>query len=130
MAVDANILIFERMKEELRNGRSLIPSIEAGFDRAWTSIRDSNVVDADHLRDPVLDGRPFGSSLIKGFALTLAIGVVVSMFSAITVTRTFLRLAMATPLARKLWLWTDDKPDADADVTRCGRAGAAEVADA
>jgi preprotein translocase subunit SecD len=114
MAVDANILIFERMKEELRNGRSLIPSINAGFDRAWSSIRDSNVATLITCGILYWMGSQFASSLIKGFALTLAIGVIVSMFSAITVTRTLLRLTMATPLARSLWLWTDDKPDLDA----------------
>jgi preprotein translocase subunit SecD len=128
MAVDANILIFERMKEELRNGRSLIPSIEAGFDRAWSSIRDSNVASLIICAILYWMGSAFASSLIKGFALTLAIGVVISMFSAITVTRTFLRLAMNTPLARRLWLWTDDKPDI-APMSTLGVTGA-EAADA
>jgi preprotein translocase subunit SecD len=128
MAVDANILIFERMKEELRNGRSLIPSIEAGFDRAWSSIRDSNVASLIICAILYWMGSAFASSLIKGFALTLAIGVVISMFSAITVTRTFLRLAMNTPLARRLWLWTDDKPDIE-PMSTLGMPGA-EVADA
>ena len=129
MAVDANILIFERMKEELRNGRSLIPSVEAGFHRAWSSIRDSNVATLITCAILYWMGTQFASSLIKGFALTLAIGVVVSMFSAITVTRTFLRIAMATPLARRLWLWTDDRPDGGEPVSTLGVAGA-EVADA
>jgi preprotein translocase subunit SecD len=113
MAVDANILIFERTKEELRNGRSLIPAVEAGFDRAWSSIRDSNISTLITCAILYWMGNQFASSLIKGFALTLAIGVIVSLFSAITVTRTFLRIAIATPLARPLWLWTDDKPDID-----------------
>jgi preprotein translocase subunit SecD len=113
MAVDANILIFERSKEELRNGRSLIPAVEAGFDRAWSSIRDSNISTLITCGILYWMGNQFASSLIKGFALTLAIGVFVSLFSAITVTRTLLRLAMGTPLARPLWLWTDDKPDID-----------------
>ncbi len=129
MAVDANILIFERMKEELRNGRSLIPSVEAGFHRAWSSIRDSNVATLITCAILYWMGTQFASSLIKGFALTLAIGVVVSMFSAITVTRTFLRIAMSTPLARRLWLWTDDRPDGGEPVSTLGVAGA-EVADA
>ncbi len=108
MAVDANILIFERMKEELRIGRALPQAIEAGFDRAWTSIRDSNV--STIITSAILFwfGNQFGAALIKGFALTLAIGVVISMVSAITVTRTFLRVALRTPLARRLWLFTDD----------------------
>jgi len=108
MAVDANILIFERMREELRNGRSLIPAVEAGFDRAWTSIRDSNVATLITCAILYWMGNALASTLIKGFALTLAIGVVVSMFSAITVTRTLLRVTMGTPLARIYWLWTDD----------------------
>ncbi len=108
MAVDANILIFERMKEELRIGRALPQAVEAGFSRAWTSIRDSNV--STIITSAILYwfGNQFGASLIKGFALTLAIGVIISMFSAITVTRTFLRVALRTPLGHRLWLFTDD----------------------
>lgn len=88
MAVDANILIFERMKEELRDGKSIHTAIELGFSRAWTSIRDSNV--STLITSFVLYS--FGTGIVKGFALVLAIGVLVSMFSAIVVTRTFLRL--------------------------------------
>jgi preprotein translocase subunit SecD len=90
MAVDANILIFERMKEELRQGRPLPVAIEAGFSRAWTSIRDSNL--STLLTCIVLYwfGSNFGASMVKGFAITLFIGVCVSMFTAITMTRTFL----------------------------------------
>jgi preprotein translocase subunit SecD len=127
MAVDANILIFERTKEELRNGRSLIPSVEAGFDRAWSSIRDSNISTLITTAILYWMGNQFASSLIKGFALTLAIGVIISMFSAITVTRTLLRLAIATPLARPLWLWTDDKPDIDTPMSTRGVPGAEAV---
>ncbi len=123
MAVDANILIFERSKEELRNGRSLLPAVEAGFSRAWSSIRDSNTSTLITCGILYWMGNAFGSSLIKGFALTLAIGVIISLFSAITVTRTFLRLAMGTPLARPLWLWTDDKPEADTPISTRGVAG-------
>lgn len=117
IAVDANILVFERTKEELRNGRSLIPAVEAGFTRAWSSIRDSNISTLITCAILYWMGNAFGSSLIKGFALTLAIGVLVSLFSAITVTRIFLRMAIATPLARPLWLWTDDKPDAETPMS-------------
>ncbi len=117
IAVDANILIFERTKEELRNGRSLIPAVETGFHRAWPSIRDSNISTIITCAILYWMGNQFASSIIKGFALTLAIGVLVSLFSAITVTRTFLRLAIATPLARPLWLWTDDTPDADTPMS-------------
>jgi preprotein translocase subunit SecD len=123
IAVDANILVFERTKEELRNGRSLIPAVEAGFDRAWSSIRDSNISTLITCTILYWMGNQFGSSLIKGFALTLAIGVMISLFSAITVTRTFLRLAIATPLARPLWLWTDDKPDAETPMSTRPVAG-------
>jgi len=87
MAVDANILIFERTKEELREGRSIFNSLETGFDRAFSSIFDSNMTTL--ISSAVLFY--FGTGLIKGFALTLGIGVVISMFTAITVTRTFLR---------------------------------------
>lgn len=88
MAVDANILIFERMKEEKRAGRSWHESLELGFTRAWTSIRDSNI--SSLITCFVL--YQFGTGSVKGFALTLAIGVLISMFSAIVVTRTFLRV--------------------------------------
>ncbi|MEK9180774.1 MAG: protein translocase subunit SecD [Patescibacteria group bacterium] len=88
MAIDANILIFERTKEELRRGKDVIPAIEDGFNRAWTSIRDSNV---SSLITTLVLGY-FGSSIIRGFAITLGLGILVSMFSAITVTRTFLRI--------------------------------------
>jgi preprotein translocase subunit SecD len=108
MAVDANILIFERMKEELRLGRSLVASIEAGFSRAWSSIRDSNVSTLITCAILYWFGDQFGASLVKGFAFTLAIGVLVSMFSAILVTRTFLRLTIGTPLARHLGWWVVD----------------------
>lgn len=88
MAVDANILIFERMKEEKRLGRRREVAVELGFSRAWTSIKDSNV--STLITSLIL--YQFGSGMIRGFALVLAIGVLVSMFSAIVVTRTFLRL--------------------------------------
>jgi preprotein translocase subunit SecD len=108
MAVDANILIFERTKEELRAGRSLVAAIEAGFTRAWSSIRDSNVSTLITCAILYYFGDQFGASLVKGFAFTLAIGVLVSMFSAIMVTRTFLRLTIGTPLARHLGWWVAD----------------------
>ena len=86
MAVDANILIFERIKEELSAGRTLEDAIREGFWRAWESIRDSNL--STIITAVILFW--FGTSLIRGFALTLAIGVLASMFTAITVTRTIL----------------------------------------
>lgn len=88
MAVDANILIFERMKEERRWGRDKKRALELGFSRAWSSIRDSNI--STLITAFILYN--FGSSIVKGFATTLAIGVLVSMFTAVVVTRTFLRL--------------------------------------
>jgi preprotein translocase subunit SecD len=91
MAVDANILIFERMKEELRWGRSLAAAINAGFDRAWTSIRDSNLSTIITCIILYWFGSNFGASVVKGFAITLFIGVAISMFTAVTVTRTFIR---------------------------------------
>ncbi|HET6615186.1 MAG TPA: hypothetical protein VFH62_04795, partial [Dehalococcoidia bacterium] len=72
----------------------------------------------------------FASSLIKGFALTLAIGVIISLFSAITITRSFMRLATATPLRRWLWLWTDDKPEPMTGARTAPALPATEVADA
>ncbi|MHB1132275.1 MAG: protein translocase subunit SecD [Chloroflexota bacterium] len=91
MAVDANILIFERTKEELRTGKTVGAAIEAGFNRAWTSIRDSNVSTLITCAILFWFGLNFGASVIRGFAFTLAIGVFVSMFTAILVTRTVLR---------------------------------------
>ena len=88
MAVDANILIFERMKEEIRWGQDRINAIQIGFDRAFPSIRDSNI--SSLITCGILYW--FGSGVIRGFAVTLAIGIFMSLFSAITVTKTFLRL--------------------------------------
>ncbi len=107
MAVDANILIFERTKEELRVGKSLPLAIEAGFNRAWNSILDSNV--SSLITAFILYW--FGSSVIRGFALVLIIGVLVSMFTAITVTRTVLRFVVGRQGARKAWLYgvTDEE---------------------
>ena len=101
MAVDANILIFERTKEELRSGKSLAQAIEAGFSRAWNSILDSNV--SSLITATIL--YLFGSSVIQGFALVLILGVLASMFTAITVTRSVLRLIVAREWARKAWLY-------------------------
>jgi preprotein translocase subunit SecD len=107
MAVDANILIFERMKEELRAGRSLGAAIEFGFNRAWTSIRDSNISTILTCAILFYFGSTFGASMVKGFALTLIIGVTTSMFTAVTVTRTFIRFvfdAFGDSLRDKRWL--------------------------
>src|SRR5436190_5566941 len=95
MAVDANILIFERMKEELRSGKTIAAAIRAGEDRAWPSIRDSNTSTLITCAVLYFFGQQFGATIIMGFALVLAIGVVVSLFSAIFVTRTFLELLLS-----------------------------------
>ena len=92
MAVDANILIFERTKEELKAGRTLFTAINSGFDRAFTSIFDSNMTTI--ITCIIL--YCCGTSIVKGFALTLAIGVIVSMFSAITITKNFMHLVFGT----------------------------------
>ncbi len=103
MAVDANILIFERMKEELRGGRTLMLAIEAGFQRAWPSIRDSNISTLITCAILLWFGASFGASIVAGFALTLAIGVLISLFTAVTVTRTFLRLTMDMSVTENHW---------------------------
>ena len=104
MAVDANILIFERMKEELRGGRTLGAAAEAGFDRAWTAIRDSNIT--TFIACAVLiwlgTSATFHASMVSGFAITLFIGVALSMFTAIVITRTFLRLIVSSRLVTRL----------------------------
>ena len=94
VAVDANVLIFERMKEELRGGQGLRQAIDLGFSRAWPSIRDSNLSTLITCAILFWFGNTFGASIVKGFSLTLALGVLVSLFTAITVTRTFLHLVL------------------------------------
>ena len=107
MAVDANILIFERMKEELRAGRTLQAAVNAGFDRAWTSIWDSQASTLIICAILYIFGSNFGASIVKGFAITLAIGTVINLFTAITVTRTFMSVALGAGqkgLEEKKWL--------------------------
>jgi len=107
MAVDANILIFERMKEELRRGRSLVLAIEAGFDRAWTSIRDSQLSTLIICAILFFFGSNYGASIVKGFAITLAIGTAINVFTAVFATRIFLRQVAASAgewLAGRKWL--------------------------
>ncbi|QBD78909.1 protein translocase subunit SecD [Ktedonosporobacter rubrisoli] len=96
MAVDANVLIFERVKEELREGRLLASAIDIGWKRAWPSIRDSNFSTMITCAVLYFFGSNFGATIIVGFATTLFLGVVVSMFTAIIVTRTFLNLLVPT----------------------------------
>jgi preprotein translocase subunit SecD len=101
MAVDANILIFERLKEEIRAGKDINKAIDDGFARAWLSIRDSNV--SSLITTLIL--YMFGTPSIKGFAVTLAIGIIISMFTAITITRTFLKLFVTGKVMSHPWLF-------------------------
>ena len=100
MAVDANILIFERLREELRTGRSVRNAARSGFNRAWPAIRDGNISTLISCAVLFWFGSSFGASVVKGFALTLAIGVVLSMLTAVLITRTLMRslLSLATGL--------------------------------
>jgi preprotein translocase subunit SecD len=98
MAVDANVLIFERMKEELRMGRSLQAALQIGFSRAWPSIRDSNITTFITSAVLLWFGHQFGETQIIGFALTLFIGVSTSMFSAVTISRVLMSTMIFTPL--------------------------------
>ncbi|OGI28547.1 MAG: protein-export membrane protein SecD [Candidatus Moranbacteria bacterium RIFOXYA12_FULL_44_15] len=100
MAVDANILIFERTKEEIRNGRHAMAAIDEGFKRAWTSIRDSNV--SSIITALILT--EMGTGFVKGFAVTLILGVLVSMFTAVVITRTILRFVAGEWINEKLWM--------------------------
>ncbi|MGB3613555.1 MAG: protein translocase subunit SecD [Elainellaceae cyanobacterium] len=110
MAVDANVLIFERTREELRAGRTLYRSVESGFYRAFSSILDSNVTTL------IVCGALFwlGTGLVKGFALTLAIGVLISMFTALTCSRTLLLLVLTIPSLRKPELFCPNLPPSPA----------------
>ena len=113
MAVDANILIFERMKEELRAGRTLLSAVNIGFNRAWTAIRDSNVSTLITCAILFWFADALDATVVQSFAATLAIGVAISMFSAITVSRTFLRLLAETALGKRLGLFV---PSGGADL--------------
>jgi preprotein translocase subunit SecD len=110
MAVDANVLIFSRLKEELRAGHKIHRAIEAGFDHAWPSIRDSNVATMITCVILYWFGQFTGATIITGFALTLFVGVAVSMFTAIFVSRTLLRVILDSNLIPSLW-WLGIDPD-------------------
>lgn len=101
MAVDANVLIFSRMREELKQGKNFLASIEDGFNRAWPAIRDGNFTTI--LVGLILFG--FGTSFVKGFALTLVIGNLIGMFTAIFITNNFLKCFINTRLEKVKWLW-------------------------
>tara|TARA_Y100000590_G_scaffold464218_1_gene633131 strand:+ start:21 stop:1826 length:1806 start_codon:yes stop_codon:yes gene_type:complete len=105
MAVDANILIFERMKDEIRSGRTMLSSVNIGFNRAWPAIRDGNVSTLITCAILYWFSDQLGATIVQGFAITLAIGVMISMFTAITISRTFMRVIALTPLSRKIRLF-------------------------
>ena len=94
MAVDANVLIFERLKEEMRSGRNLRQAIDLGWSRAWPSIRDANISTLITCLILFVFGQAFGASMVKGFSITLSLGVFVSLFTAINVTRAFLHAVL------------------------------------
>ena len=110
MAVDANVLIFERLKEELRSGRTLGVAGETGFNRAWPAIRDSNITTIIACVILYWVGSALAEPRMMGFALTLGVGVALSMLSAIIVTRTFIRLLVGTNVAENLPLFGVAKP--------------------
>lgn len=106
-AVDGNILIFERIKEEIRAGKKLMEAVEAGFDRAWASIRDSNLSTIIICGILYLFGQTPGASLVAGFAVTLALGLIINLFTAVLVTRTFLFIIvkwLEKPIEQRKWL--------------------------
>jgi preprotein translocase subunit SecD len=109
LAVDGNILIFERLKEELKRGRSLHQAVDLGFERAWTAIKDSNLTTL--LTCLILFS--FGSSVIKGFAITLIVGTLLSMFTAVTISRNLLRFTLLFKSFRKKALFGVKEEDVD-----------------
>ena len=109
LAVDANVLIFERMKEELRVGRTLASSMEVGFSRAWPAIRDGNVSTLITCGVLLWFGSRLGGGLINGFALSLMIGVLVSMFTAVVVSRNLLQIMAWIGLSRRINLFSPEK---------------------
>lgn len=122
MAVDANVLIAERTKEELRAGRSLLAALSEGFDRSWPSIRDGNIATVIIAAVLFWFGDRFGTSLMQGFALTLGIGTLLSMFTSITVSRVLLRAVASTPLGKRVNLFMP-VPDVPASGARPAAAG-------
>jgi len=102
MAVDANILIFSRIREELRQEKGFTTAVEEGFRRSWPSIRDGNLTTLI----VALILYSFGTSFIKGFAFTLSFGIVLSMFTAFVVTKSLMRVFSGTKLEKFKWIWT------------------------
>jgi preprotein translocase subunit SecD len=113
MAVDANVLIFERLKEELRSGKSFVAATEVAFDRAWTSIRDSNV--STLITCAILYLSSAATPIIRGFAVTLGLGVLVSLFTSVVITRTFLRLLIRTKIGKRPEFYGLPKPKAEVE---------------
>ncbi|MCF7812772.1 protein translocase subunit SecD [Candidatus Gracilibacteria bacterium] len=116
LAVDGNILIFERLKEELRRGRGLMQAVDLGFERAWPAIRDSNLTTL--LTCVILFS--FGSSIIKGFAITLIVGTLLSMFTAITISRTLLRFSLLWKPLQKNALFGVSEADVESSKKAVG----------
>ncbi len=110
MAVDANVLIFERLKEELRSGRTLGVAVETGFNRAWPAVRDTHVTAIISCIILYWVGSALVEPRMMGFALTLGVGVALSLFSAVIITRTFIRLLVGTNVADNLPLFGVAKP--------------------
>lgn len=121
LAVDGNVLIFARLKEELRRGRSIPSAVEEGFLHAWPSIRDSNIATLITTIILYWFGSSFGVSIIKGFALTLGLGVVLSVFTSVIITRTFLRLVVESGAFRNYWWYAVEDP-AKVPVARSAEA--------
>jgi preprotein translocase subunit SecD len=104
-ALDANILIFERMKEELRSGKTLRQSIDLGWHRAWPSIRDSNIATIITCGILFWFGSTYGATIVKGFSITLLLGVMVSLFVAIVVTRVFMEFVISNFKSKNYSKW-------------------------
>jgi preprotein translocase subunit SecD len=109
LAVDANVLIFARLREEYRRGRDIRTALELGFQESWPAIRDSSVSTLITSVVLFIFGNSFGVSIIKGFALTLGLGIVISLFTALVVTRTLLRLAAPLFNEERAWLYGIDR---------------------
>jgi len=121
MAVDANILIFERMKEEMRIGRTLASSMEVGFNRAWPAIRDGNVSTLFTCLVLLWFGDRLGGGLVTGFAISLGIGVLASMFTAVVLSRNLLQLLAWVGLGQQLSLFTPEGVQRTAQTSGGGR---------
>ena len=122
MAVDANILIFERMKEEVRIGRTLASSMEVGFSRAWPAIRDSNISTMITCLVLLWFGDRLGGGLVTGVAISLFIGVAASMFTAVVVSRNLLQLLAFAGLGGRINLFTPEKVGRESTQTSSGSA--------